>query len=306
MDTEVAITPRNLGCICLDSYCPACLFYLVRMKFHPPFNHFGAGIFNAMQRIEEAIVGDHLDKNGCLPKAFAPFCDCSARVDFPNHWSKFKYVHKTGVTFYGEPDEIFELKDGTLCVIDHKTARNKGDADPFHGQYVAQVVGYGNIAEVGLDLGTVSRGGLFYWEIQDQQVQDDPAGHYSHGEVLVPFVPSTVEIEIDYSILDPLIKELKKVWNASAPPEGRDGCMDCKRLQLLLGIEREIELKDEQLLRTFGDILAVRDEVTNHIYERSKRYSALLTELRESGEQMFEYDGIAAHWEFLNSEAPEL
>ena len=49
---------------------------------------------------------------------------------------------------------------------------------------------------------------------------------------------------MDYSALDPLLKELKKVWKATVPPEGRDGCKDCGRRKTLNAIENSIELAD--------------------------------------------------------------
>ncbi len=85
MQSELRITPRNLGKLCLASYCPKCLAYLLRLKFHAPFDHFGAAIFNDAQKCQEAVIGHYLESDGCLPKEFAPFCDCVARADFPRH-----------------------------------------------------------------------------------------------------------------------------------------------------------------------------------------------------------------------------
>src|ERR1700752_2624190 len=99
------ITPRNLGGILLKHFCKRCFCYLLKMRFHAPFNSFGAGIFNSMQRIEEAVVGHYLEKDGCLPKQFAPLCECTSRVEFPRHWSSYRYTHKSGVVLYGQPDE---------------------------------------------------------------------------------------------------------------------------------------------------------------------------------------------------------
>ena len=147
LNTDIRITPRNLGSICLDGYCPRCFKYLLIQKFHPPFNHFGAAIFSDMQKSQEAVIGFYLDRDGCLPKEFSPFSDCSSRANFPRHWSKFSYTHESGVILYGAPDEIFHRKDGTLCVVDLKTAHCKKGKDPFRGQYEVQVVGYADIAE---------------------------------------------------------------------------------------------------------------------------------------------------------------
>ena len=85
MFDPLAITPRNLGAICLPGYCPKCFKRLLHMKFHAPFNHFGAAIFGDAQSCQEAILGYYLAKNGCLPKQFAPFCDCVARTECSKH-----------------------------------------------------------------------------------------------------------------------------------------------------------------------------------------------------------------------------
>lgn len=303
---ELAITPRNLGSLRLKHYCPRCLFYLLRMRFHPPFASFGAGIFNALQRVQEAIVGHHLDKTGGLPREFPHFCDCCSRIEFPKHWSKFRYTHESGVILYGQPDEIFQLKNGSLCVIDHKTAKNKGVDDPFHGQYETQVVGYSNIAEVGLELGTVSEGGLFYWEVQTESVEADPAAHYEKPAVCVEFIPKPLEVTIDYAMLDPLIKEVQDIWNTREAPGGRDGCADCKKLHVLLGIQRDLEARDAKWLKDFGDLQEVRNQVIEPGYRRIKAYADALHELETMGDAAFDPNGIPTNWEFFPGSPQDL
>jgi hypothetical protein len=299
MSKDLEITARNLGSLTLAKYCPRCLWYLLRLRFHAPFNSFGAGIFNAMERAERAVVTYYLDDRGCLPKEFSPFCDCTARIEYPNHWSKFRYQHESGVILYGVPDDIFKLEDETLCVLDYKTAKAKGNDDPFHGQYEVQVVGYANIAEVGLGLGTVALGGLLYWEVQTDDVLTDPKSHYDSKTLYVPFKPSTVEITINYGILDPLLKEAKKVWKTSTPPDGADGCSDCKKLDLLFALEQGIEAHDAWELRrsSFRD---ARSQVLSRGLRRQGRRKQALQELAELGDLMFQEDGVTANWEFLH------
>lgn len=101
--TDLAITPKRLGQIQMATYCARCFWYLLRLKFHPPFDHFGGAIFKKMEQIQMAIVGNLLDNDGRLPDEFAPFCNLVSRVDYPRHWSKFQYQHKSGVLLYGEP-----------------------------------------------------------------------------------------------------------------------------------------------------------------------------------------------------------
>ena len=251
MDTVLAISPRNLGLTMLDTFCPLCFWTLIRMKFHPPFDHGGGALWVYMQQIQEAQIGNHLQKNGCLPKEFSPFCSIKSRTDFPKHWSKFRYEHKSGVLLYGVPDEIFTLADGSQCVIDHKTATNKGAEDSFLPIYRSQPIGYADIAENGLGLGEVTKIGLFYWEIQRAEVIDAPADHYEKGKVWVPFFPKPLEIDVDFEFLDPLLKTAKKLWESDTPPRGRGGCRDCIKAKALFAlgdmIDQTEQIKDRRI-----------------------------------------------------------
>lgn len=296
MSDSFAITPRNLGSVRLPGYCPRCFKRMLTVKFHAPYSHFGAAIFNDAQRCQEAIIGHYLDQNSSLPKQFAPFCDCTARVNCSKHWSKFRYTHSSGVVLYGSPDEVLERRDGTICIMDHKTSHFK-EKDPFHEQYEVQVVGYGNIAE-GLELGEVTLGGLLYWDAQVKEVLESPSEYFTQEKLWMPFSPKGLEIKIDYKILDPLLKELKKISNAKQLPEGRDGCDDCKKLDLLFAFEQKQKVEDRELLRRFGDISSVRNDVLHRQFMREVGHLHLLTELDQLGDGMFTSDGVVANWEF--------
>jgi hypothetical protein len=284
-------------------FCPLCFWILMRLKFHAPFDHGGGALWTYMQQIQEAQIGHHLAKNGRLPKEFAPFCDINARVEFPKHWSKFRYQHKSGVTLYGIPDEIFSLADGSLCVIDHKTAMNKGAGDPFLPIYKSQTIGYADIAEHGLGLGEVTKLGLFYWEIQRAGVIETPADHYEKGTVWVPFFPKPLEFEVDFEFLDPLLKTAKKLWKSDTPPRGRDGCKDCMKADALFELGNMInaseQIADRRILQNCGYLQDGLNIVNKRIYDRhSGRISALQNLLENGDDFNFAKDGMAANWEF--------
>jgi hypothetical protein len=298
------ITPRNLGSICLDRFCPCDFWYLSKLKFHPPFDHSGAAIFSDCQAMEEATVDYYLAKDGCLPKEFAPFCDCKARVEFPSHWSKFGYLHKSGVWLYGVPDAILRRSNDTLSLWDHKTAHPKGDKDPYLPQYQLQVVGYADIADTGLGLGRVSNGGLMYWEVQHEAVLANPGKYIHDGMFWAPFAPKPHEVEIDYSRLDGPLKEAEKIWESSVPPEGRDGCKDCAKLQALFAIQSEVDkestLRDKMLLTMAAHNPTILKDVVQHLRDRrGSCISALKTLQDEWRIPLFAEGGMAANWEFI-------
>lgn len=296
MSTSISITPRNLGNIALPSFCPKCFKILYHIKFHAPFT-FGASIFGDSQACQEAIIGHYLEENGCLPKQFAPFCDCTSRTECSKHWSKFRYQYKSGVELYGSPDEVLNRKNGTLCIVDHKTAHSKGDEDPLHELYATQVIGYGCIAE-GLGLGKVTKAGLLYWEAQVPDVLQAPGDHFEDGKLWMPFKPSGLEVEVDYSRLDPLIKELKKIVNSTRLPEGREGCKDCKKLELLLGVDQQYQAQDEYFVSRYGFDWKFRDSILMERSRRMQRRAEAFRELGESEDQAFSSDGMVSIWEF--------
>jgi hypothetical protein len=112
-----------------------------------------------------------------------------------------------------------------------------------------------------------------------------------------PFSPKTLEIAIDYTILKPLIKELKKVWNSTTIPEGRDGCDDCKKLAILFAIEEDFQQQDLRRRRDFAGAMSVQKEISRRNFVR---YS-ILAEFRQEGEAIFSNEGLVANWEYPGS-----
>ena len=306
MSTEYRITPRNLGSLELADSCEADFWYLSLLKFHGPFNNFGAALFSDCQGMQEAMLGYYLDKDGSLPKAFAPFCDIKERVDVNKHWSKFGYLHKSGVWLYGSPDEVLRRADGSVVIWDHKTAHPKSEqaTDRFRPQYEVQVTGYGLIAEAGLKLGRVSAGAFGYWDLQHQAVLENPGKYIRDGMLWGAFMPKVYEIEIDYSRIDTLLKKAIKIWNSKTPPEGRSKCKDCAKLEALFAIqsnvENELSLRDQRALWMSGNDPLTKWNIMKRLEDRKAlRLSALRDIGYDSESPRLSDEGIAGNWEFL-------
>jgi hypothetical protein len=303
--TDLRITPKRLGQIEMNSFCPRCYWYLLKQKFHPPYDHFGGAIFKHMEQGQMAVIGHFLEKDRKLPEEFAPFTDLVGRMEYPRHWSKFKHILESGVELYGEPDDIFGVADGSIAVIDHKTAQPKGAADPFLPCYEVQVTGYAYIAEFGLKLGEVSKGGLFYWGAEHESVIAEPGKFYRNQRLSMPFAPKPHAIEIDYPRLDAPLKEAVNLWESKIPPKGSDKCTDCKKLLALLAIEAEVgkqlHLSDQQILQQSGHSNWAAQYVIRRVYDRHSDRSLALQELwRDANEIKFAEDGMVATWEILH------
>ena len=305
MDTDLAITPKRLGLVEIDSFCPRCYWYLLKQKFHPPFDHFGGAIFKSMEQAQMAVVAALIEKNDGLPEEFAPFCDLVGRVQFPRNWRKFKHRLDSGVLLYGEPDDIFQVSDGSIAVIDFKTARPKDGKDPLLGCYRIQILGYSFIAEFGLKLGEVSRGGLLYWGAEHEKVVADPGKYYRSKRLWMPFVPSPLAFDIDYKQLDAPLKEAVRLWEATTPPDRTAKCKDCKRLDALLAIETGVQelvtVSDQIMLSRSGNDPWIKSYVQQRVADRlSARRSALMDIQDLAGDLNFESDGMIANWEVFH------
>ncbi len=245
-----------------------------------------------------AVIGDLLQRDGELPKEFHPFENIVSRVEFTRHWSKFQYRLKSGVLLYGVPDEIVKFDDGSIGIIDHKTAHRKDGDDPMLPCYEIQGIGYGLIAENGLGLGTTTRGGVLYWACQHEKVIAKPSAFYDPGKLWMPFVPQPFEYKMDYSRLKPLLKEAMKLWDASTPPQRTEGCKDCMLLDALMEIEHvsnEVQrINDQRLLAcTANDIQYQRAIARRLFLNKQARRSALL----ELAGNDWQEDGVVANWE---------
>lgn len=300
--TDLRITPKRLGLIRLAKYCARCFWCRLKLRFHMPFDMFGGAIFKQAEQAEMAVFGNLLERREGLPQGFEPFRNLVRRIEYPRNWRKFQYQLDSGVLLYGEPDEICEFSDGTLAVLDHKTAKPKDGTDPMLPCDECQTIGYGLIAEQGLKLGKVSRGGLIYWTADHETAIESPDTAYRDKRLWISFVPTPIPIEIDYSILDAPLEEAIRLWELGTPPDRTMNCPDCEKVDALLALDAEsqklLAVKDQEILRSSGNRPWVRNRVLRRNYlEDQARHSALCAIRDEALDITFSQDGIVSNWD---------
>ncbi len=311
--TDLAITPKRLGLTAVSAFCARCFWFLLHLKFHPPFSFFGGAIFKQMEKAQIAVVDHLLATDSSLPEEFEPLCDLVERVDFPRDWRRFQHRLKSGVLLYGEPDDICKASDGSLVVIDHKTADPKGGKDRLLECYRCQIIGYALIAESGLKLGRVSKGALLYWTANHQPVVENPGRFYHSKQLWMPFDPKPLAIDIDYTLLDAPLKEAVRIWQLPTPPERSQKCDDCRKLEALFaieaGVEKLLSSKDQRVLASSGNSAWVRNAIVTQLYRRDERRRSSLAELQDEANQInFADDGMVTNWEryYEDAQSPDL
>lgn len=225
------ISGKNLGALAMPGVCERCLWIKLRMRHRFPYAVF-PGIFSSIDAFTKNIVHAHFDRHGGAPTWLGSLDPLAGYID-PPHWSVFQYHDQThDIILTGAADGIFRLADGTLVIVDYKTARYTAGQDALLPTYVVQLNVYRRIAE-SIGLGTVSALALIYaepvtdaTEYTDSQIADGLA---------LRFTPRIVPIDLQPDLIPPLLQRVRALVDQTEAPPGRPGCKDCSLLARLTG-----------------------------------------------------------------------
>jgi PD-(D/E)XK nuclease superfamily len=191
------------------------------------------GIMFNMDNFEKRLVDAHFEEKGSLPK-WLKALGCTEPVEFPAKLTED--IDDLDLTLVGMPDAVLRMKNGDLIVIDYKTAKSKGDDDPFMPAYEAQLWGYARLLESN-GIGPVSGAALVYFENCLANYKDSPLDLLSDDGMRVPFTVKLHPVEIDLKALDGLLKKFRKYADMTGPLVDCD-CKTCDRLQRLFAIDK--------------------------------------------------------------------
>jgi hypothetical protein len=141
------------------------------------------------------------------------------------------------------PDAVLRKKDESLYLIDFKTARCKGDDDPFLPGYEAQLWGYSRLLRHNR-IGKVTSAALVYFENRLVDYSDAPLDLLTGKGISVPFEVKIHEVEIDLKELDGLLKKFRAFADLPKPPKRNGKCKTCDRLERLFEIDRKTQGQD--------------------------------------------------------------
>ena len=231
------------------------------------------GILFNMDRFEKILVEAHFAAKRRAPKWLASL-GCTGPVSFPRKMTE--ELPKLGLTLVGMPDAVFSKQDGTLCLVDYKTAKYKGSDDPFMAIYETQLWGYARLLEHE-GVGTVSSAALVYFGNTLHDHAEYPLDLLTSEGLSVPFEVTIREVTLDLKALDPLLKTFRVYADMPAPPDTIEGCKTCKRLNYLFDLEYE-----RRNIEKTATSLENRDSATLNYLTRTWSSERRLDRARES------------------------
>ena len=148
-------------------------------------------------------------------------------------------IEQYDILLTGAADGILKLADGTIAVIDYKTAKYTANQDALLPMYEAQLNGYALIAEH-LGMGTVSKLALMYAEpVTDEDTARIDTIRLSDG-FNMPLAVAIHEAPLEPSKLRRLFRQARKIFDVPEAPKRRQGCKDCEKLDNLMLLARKL------------------------------------------------------------------
>ena len=231
---ELRISAKNLGALALPGFCLRCGWIKLRLGSKLPYQIF-PGIFSSIDSYTKKVVHGTFDATGGFPPYLDGLGPIARYID-PPHYTKFKRLDpESGVLLRGTPDAILQLEDGSYVIADYKTARYTGHADFLAPMYDVQLNAYGFIGEEN-GVAPVSSLALLYFE--PETTPEDavrPESAMEHG-FRMGFKSAIKPVERDPSLVTGLLRKAADLMRLDSPPEGREGCKDCAKLDGLLEV----------------------------------------------------------------------
>ena len=122
--------------------------------------------------------------------------------------------------------------DGSIVIIDHKTAKLSKAQEALVPVYSVQLNSYAWIAER-CGLGPVSEVGLVYFEPQTIKSPDDLSQSMSEDGLDLVFRPTSLPLLLNMRSIPPLLQRVRSIADLDEPLPATESCKDCQALDAI-------------------------------------------------------------------------
>lgn len=234
-----AISARALGSLALPEACERCFW--IRQKIGEPPTAF-PGIFSSIDSYSKKVLQAFLNQHQRIPDWFEQFGLQGHPLESPHHsWFKIPVMNGQ-LVLRGVPDEVLLTPNGTLAILDYKTARFKAD-DSLRPLYEVQLNVYARIAEnLRADKPEhpypcpVETLGLIYYDPITEVDRIDKI----HAEgFLMEFRAFWTPVPRRDEWLDGLIAQAWSILSRPTPPPANPACAVCAAYQKIASVMRD-------------------------------------------------------------------
>ena len=220
LDQQLRISAKVLAELAMPDFCPRCFWIKRRVPDRLPYQSF-PGIFSSIDSFSKKVVHGWFDKGSGAPVWLESLGEMAGYKPPPHH-SKFNIVdEENDILLTGDPDGVFVRPDQSQ--------------ERLFPLYEAQLNAYALIGEQ-CELEPVTGLALIYTE--PATGDDAAAGEGVHREdgFAMGFVANVVPVELNTSIIAPLLKRVRDIADSEISPFGRRNCRNCRLLNELLDV----------------------------------------------------------------------
>jgi hypothetical protein len=224
------ISGKTLGTLAVADSCELCFWLVLRLKNKLPYSMF-AGIFSSIDSYSKRLVHAYFDVHGAPPNWLS---ELGPLIGYrpPPHYSRFNFLVKEhNILLTGMPDGIFVLSDGSIVIVDYKTARFTPKQDELLPMYVVQLNAYALIAR---HCGFDRVGGLALVYTEPVTEACDYCVHCRTDGFDLGFVSRVLPVELNVGLVERLLARTREIWDRRKPPAPAPGCKNCALLDELL------------------------------------------------------------------------
>jgi len=237
--TKITLSPSEIGKPLLEDFCPRCFWFTKKfpIKDKHPFSSPMAGILSIADKYVKDVVKWHLQKLNQLPtwilnqlQTFYPHLDFkNIRLIRPTSWRVSLF--DGACLLSGQADEIIEFSDGSLFIIDYKTAALTDYQTKLRPLYEAQLNAYAYLANKKLGKPVLGLA-LVYLDPEYKDLNDEVMLHRTKEQFLFGFNPTVVPVKLmDNEWVEGLCQTLFEILSLATPPEGKLNCEGCNTLK---------------------------------------------------------------------------
>lgn len=223
MTESLQISAKGLG-NALPGACPRCLW--VTLHFDLPYQRF-PGVFSTIDRFVKNAVHDAFDRTGKLPPWY-PDIGRVAAYERDLSFRRFRvWDDALEIDLAGSPDDVFRMADGSIHIVDYKTAKLTAGQKEYLPLYEVQLNAYAYLAEA-VGLTPVRALSLIYLQPNGDRDAGTDAGP------ALAFEATRVPVELKpEALIPPLLESTRRMFDLAAPPASAEDCEDCARLDTL-------------------------------------------------------------------------
>ncbi len=290
------LSPTRISVVASHEFCPKCFKILLDLYFKKPFDFGVPAVMHDLDKHQKRLTQAHMAE-GDLPTFFGGFKDATKLLPIKD----LSCFHADSmIQLYGLPDLVLGFDNGTVGILDNKTARVKTKDHPLFQMYTAQLSFYKYMLEHEANPKTVSKLGLLFHEFSpfdDDEEIIDSTGDDSYN---VRFKPKYVDVDVAGAdrLVNSILKTVRELLDMDGLPKGRPGCKDCSILKEYVSLLEKAVPVDRQTAAVMTDneyqlanahyrALEWRDQNRMRVYFAAALKAAATTPY-----------GVLANWDF--------